>query len=196
MKSPSRPVPIKTKGLRKKLLSVAEQSIESQHFRDRKIVLEAIRFHTKLAAQLFHSKRTASLISFDSVAHRTESIGPIQSSTLKELERLCDDINGTLNDTFSVIENLRMQTGPLEIVSNESESPLICPTEPLRNRAAFTLHSNLSQSLNILNLLLRFDAAVREALALRQFGFFSQEVWQSTIFKATKQFRKLFTHKL
>lgn len=196
MKPPSKLVPIKTKGLKRKLLTEAEQSLESERFREQKIVSEAIRFHTKLGAQLFHSNRTPSLISFDTAARLAEAVGSISNATLNELEQMRDDINETLKDTNILLTDIRANTGPLEIMSNESNAPLICPTKPLRNRAAFSLQSDIAQALNLLDLLISYDTTVRNALALRQFGFLSQQVWQNTIVKATRNIRTLFMHTL
>lgn len=177
------------------MLTDEEMRLEEERFREKKIIAHAVKFHSKLVAQLFHgdNKGSPCLLTLDINLGRleqTQQHGRVQRQ--RDIQTALTALDSCMFQCRELFDKLFQNTGPITLKTAESTRPLICPRETLRQRQALTFDSALVKEADLISKLVVFDELVRDALLLRQYGFIDETIWSDTIGKTTKQWRALF----
>jgi hypothetical protein len=174
------------------MLTPDELAAEEEQYRVQKVLDQSPRFHSQLAAQLCWKSR-ASLFEFDHIIAFAELRDPeLQGRKTRIVEAIAELV--TLMDTTeSHLNRLHQDTGSLNLISNQSTRPVICPPEAIGRHQRRCMSAKFSQEHALLEKLMRFDALICDALLLRKFGFLMSDQWDVLIKPITEQWRTLFS---
>lgn len=179
------------------MLTPDELAAEEEKCRAQKILAQSPRFHSQLGAQLCWKSKPgqpiANLFDFDRIIAIDEQYDPELQGQRERIGEAIAELVALMDTTESHLNRMHQDTGSINLISNRSTRPVICPPEAIGRHKKLIMTAKITQEFSLLEKLMRFDALICDALLLRKFGFLSGDQWGVTITTITEQWRTLFS---
>ena len=179
------------------MLTPDELAADEDKYRVQKILAQSPRFHSQLGAQLCWKSQprqpVANLFDFDRIIAIDEQSDPDLQGQKRRIVNTIAELVSLMDTTESHLNRMRQDTGSLNLISNRSTHPVICPPEAIGRHKKLLLTAKITQEYALLEKLMRFDALICDALLLRKFGFLSGDQWDVMITPITAHWRMLFS---